>query len=88
MRDVGEFNLSFTLLFTWAAIARERRLTRAALVAYLVYAVPHLVYHLSHLMGFSPADAVAQTIALLIAVVIPLALLVDVSRPPRSPLVD
>ncbi len=88
VRDVGEFNLSFALLFTWAAISRERRLTRAALVAYLVYAVPHLVYHVSHLMRFSPGDAVAQTVALLIAVVIPLALLADVSRPPRAPLVD
>ncbi len=66
----------------------ERRLTRAALVAYLVYAVPHLVYHVSHLMRFSPGDAVAQAVALLIAVVIPLALLAGASRPPRAPLVD
>ncbi len=88
VRDVGAFNLSFALLFAWAAIARERRLTQAALVTYLVYAVPHLIYHSVHLMRFPPGDAVAQTIALLGVVVIPLALLADVSRFPRSPLVD
>jgi len=88
VRDVGAFNLSFALLFAWAAISRERRLTQAALVTYLVYAVPHLIYHSGHLMHFPPGDAVAQTIALLSVVAIPLALLADVSRLPRSPLVD
>jgi len=88
VRDVGAFNLSFALLFAWATLALERRLTQATLVAYLVYAVPHLIYHIGHLMRFPPADAAAQTVSLFIVVVIPLALLAGTSRPPRSPLVE
>ena len=44
VRDVGAFNLSFALLFTWAALRPERRLVQAALAAYLVYAATHLTY--------------------------------------------
>ncbi len=88
VRDVGEFSLGFTVLLAWAAVSLDRRLTQAALVAYLVYAVPHLVYHSTHLMHFPPGDAVAQVVVLLIGVAIPLALLADASRPPRVPLVD
>src|SRR4051794_58887 len=43
--DMGGFNLSFALLFVWAALKPERRLVQAALCAYLVYTVPHTLYH-------------------------------------------
>jgi len=90
VRDVGAFNLSFAVLFAWAAVALERRLTQAALVAYLAYAVPHLIYHMRHLAHFPPVDAAAQAVSLFIVVAIPLALLADASRPQRNrpPLVD
>lgn len=88
VRDVGAFNLAFALLFAWAAVSLARPLLQAALVAYLAYAVPHLVYHMGHLMRFSLGDAVAQTIALLIVVAIPLALLAGAGRSPRTPLTD
>jgi len=88
VRDVGAFNLSFALLFAWAAFSRERRLTQATLVAYLVYAVPHLVYHSGHLMHFPSGDAIAQISALLGVMAISLALLAGSSRPPREPLAD
>jgi len=84
VRDVGAFNLSFALLFAWAAFSLERRLVQAALVAYLAYAVPHLIYHVGHLAHFPPRDAAAQTLSLLIVVVIPCALLAAVSRPHRN----
>lgn len=76
VRDVGEFNLSFALLFLWAAIAPEVYLVRASLAAYLVYAVPHLIYHATHLMHYPPDDATAQVTALALALALPLALLV------------
>ena len=80
VRDVGEFNLSFALLFTWAAIVFERRLVQAILVAWLVYAVPHFVYHLLHLEHFAPVDRFAQTIGLGSIVLLPLVLLVALRR--------
>ncbi len=85
VRDVGAFNLSFVLLFAWAAISFEKRLTQAALVAYLVYAAIHLIYHIGHLMHFPLGDALAQTISLLGVIAVALVLLAGVSR---SPLVD
>ena len=80
VRDVGEFNLSFTLLFTWAAVSPQRLLVRATLVAWLVYAVPHFVFHLGHLAHFALVDKVTQMIGLGIVIVLPLLLLVVLSR--------
>lgn len=81
-RDTGAFYLSFAVLFVWAIASPDRRLTRAILAAYLVYAVPHFSYHFTHLMHFPPADAVAQTAALAALIVVPLMLLIP-TRPTR-----
>lgn len=37
------------------------RLARVALVALIVFAFPHVIFHAGHLEGFPVADAVAQT---------------------------
>ena len=80
VRDVGGFSLAFAALFVWAAITGERNVTRAALGAWLVSAVPHLLFHVAHLEGFTPADAAAQTVSLAFVVVLPVALLVVSAR--------
>jgi hypothetical protein len=46
-----------------------------ALVAYLVFAVPHLVFHLDHLEPFGTVDAVAQPAALVALALLPVLLL-------------
>ncbi len=74
-RDVGALNLAFAVLLAWTMTAADRRLTRAALGAYLVYAVPHFVFHAMHPMGLPPGDLLAQMVTLAIVVLIPLALL-------------
>ena len=84
VRDVGEFNLSFAMLFVWAAMRPERRMVRAILAAYLVYAVPHLIYHATHMMQFPTGDAVAQVFALTFAVLLPLILLAAMWLAPRT----
>ncbi len=76
VRDVGEFNLSFTLLFTWAAISLERRLIQVTLLAWLVYAIPHFIYHLNHLMHFSLFDQVGQVVTLGVLILLPFILLI------------
>jgi hypothetical protein len=75
VRDVGGLNLALALLLVAAAVLLERRLVIVVLVAYLVNAVPHFVFHVSHMDELSTADQVGQTVSLALAVVVPLALL-------------
>ena len=76
VRDVGGLNLALAFLLVFAAIILERRLVQAATIAALVFAVPHLAFHLAHLEEWATGDKVAGTASLALAVVIPLALFV------------
>ena len=75
VRDVGGLNLALALLLAAAAAMLERRLVIVALVAYLVNAVPHFVFHVTHMDELSAGDQVGQTVSLALAVLLPLALL-------------
>jgi hypothetical protein len=61
------------LCLTWKWL--DRRLVQAALASYAVAALPHLIYHLTALDGFSALDGVAEIAGLALNVVLPLALL-------------
>ena len=76
MRDYGAMNLALALIFVVAATTMQRRLVRLALVAYLLFAIPHLIFHVMHLENFTMAAAVAQTTLLTLAVLLPIALLI------------
>jgi Ca2+/Na+ antiporter len=80
MRDVGALSLSLALVLVVAAITMERRMVRVALGAYLLYAVPHLIFHATHLENFTTAGAVGQTVLLAIAALLPIALLILTRR--------
>ena len=80
LRDFGGMNLAMAVVFGVAAATLDRRLATTALVAYLVFAVPHLVFHLNHLEPFATGDAVAQSAALVVLAVLPLLLLILVGR--------
>jgi hypothetical protein len=78
VRDFGQLNLGFVVLFAVVAVTLERHLLRAVLGAYLVPAVLHLTYHLNHLGLYRTGDAVANVAGLSLAVVLPIAVvLVD-----------
>ncbi len=64
------------MLLIFAAVSLERGFVRASLVAWLVYAMPHFVFHLTQVRAFSLADNVAQLCTLGFLVLLPLALLV------------
>jgi hypothetical protein len=83
MRDYGAMNLSLALVFVVAAITKERRMVRIALGAYLLFAIPHLIFHLTHLEHFTMAAAVWQTIVLTVAVLLPAGLLILTAWRPR-----
>jgi hypothetical protein len=67
-------------VFGVAVATLDRRLAATALVAYLVFAVPHLVFHLDHLEPFGTVDAVAQPAALVALALLPVLLLALVHR--------
>lgn len=83
-RDVGALSLALTVVLVAAAWWPERRLVRIALVALGVYAIPHTAFHATHLEGFPPADATAQTIGTVLQVLLVVALLALSSRLPAD----
>lgn len=85
LTDVGELNLALALGLVVAAVSLQRLLVRTVLTGYLVYAVPHLVFHSTHLAGFGAGTALTQTIGLSIAVVLPLGLLALTRSAPAGP---
>ncbi|WP_218159860.1 hypothetical protein [Lentzea albida] len=82
LRDFGALNLALCAVFVFAAVTMERRLVQAALAGYLVFAVPHLVFHLNHLSHMPFADQVGNVVSLTAVVLIPLALLLLTRKVP------
>ena len=64
VRDVGALNLALVVLTIAAAALLIRSLVVVAALGWLVYGVPHVVYHARHLDPFESADAVAITSSL------------------------
>jgi hypothetical protein len=75
VRDIGELNLALTVVTLFALFAMSRQLILTTAAAWLVYGVPHLVYHLRHLDRFSGIDKTSIPIGLAAAVVSALLLL-------------
>jgi hypothetical protein len=75
VRDVGALYLGSLVLLALAWVWLDRRLVQAALISYAVAALPHLIYHLTALDGFSTGDAVAEIGGLALNVILPLGLL-------------
>lgn len=75
MRDFGGASLGLAVVITAAAVWMETRLVVIALVAYLVYSVPHLVFHLTHLHDATAADTAFIVVSLGGSVLLPAAAL-------------
>jgi hypothetical protein len=75
MRDYGAMNLALGLVTAVAAITMDRVMVRTSLAAYLLFAVPHLLFHVTHHNHYTASQAIGETTALTIAVLLPLALL-------------
>jgi hypothetical protein len=75
--DYGGMNLALALVF-WVALARPRQVWMAetAFGAYLLFAVPHLAYHLGHLDGLDTGELLFTVISLSLSVLVPALLLV------------
>lgn len=60
VRDVGGLNLGLALVAIVALVTGSALVARAAGGAALIYGVPHLIYHATHLDGFDTVDKVAM----------------------------
>ena len=75
VRDYGALNLAMAVLLLAAAVLLERRLAQITLVTWLVFEVPHFVFHLGQTHHFSPGSNVAQLCGLALLIMLPLVLL-------------
>jgi len=83
VRDVGGLNLGLAFVAVIALVTGSVLVARAAGGAALLYGVPHLLYHATHLDGFAAVDKVAMLGSLFMAAG---AATLVVTAPVRGPL--
>lgn len=87
VRDVGALFLGLGVLLIVAAVRGQRSLSVVAAVVWLIFAVPHAIYHFLNLGPYATGDAIANVISIswtVIGGVIVLVLLRD-QEPARTP---
>jgi hypothetical protein len=80
VRDVGQLNLALAVITIIAAVRLGTTVVRAACIGWLVFAVPHQLYHATHRAGLGTGDFIGEMVTLAFEIVVPIALLVLVSR--------
>ncbi|WP_204075409.1 hypothetical protein [Planotetraspora phitsanulokensis] len=70
VRDYGFMNLGMTVVFVVAAIRLTPALVRTSTAALFVFAVPHTLFHSSHLDHLSAAEAAIQTISIVVPTIV------------------
>ena len=64
VRDVGSLFLGLGLLLLIAAVRGQRSLSTVAAVVWLIFAIPHAIYHAFNLGPYATGDAIANVITL------------------------
>jgi hypothetical protein len=80
VRDVGGLYVGWMILFGWAAVTLDRVLLKVVMLAWLPFAVAHLIFHLSDAGRLTGSDQVLSIAALAIAVVLPILVLSRIRR--------
>ena len=81
IRDVGYLSLALGVVTVAAAIWLTTPIVQAAAIAWLVFSVPHLAYHVAHFHEMATVDVVGNAMSLGGAVVLALVVLVAGWRP-------
>lgn len=84
VRDVGELNLALVVVTAIALITLVPMLVRAVLAGWIVYSVPHLVYHLRTMEPFSTDDQFSIAGSLALVPILAIVLLVIELRLPAA----
>jgi hypothetical protein len=85
MRDVGGLFMATGLVLVVAGVWLDRRVVALALGSYLLFAIPHTIYHLLNLEPYETGDTIGNVIALAATVVLPVYLLVRLAREGPTP---
>jgi hypothetical protein len=84
VRDFGDLNLALAAVSLVALATLGRTLVLAAGLGWFVYQAPHLTYHLRHLDVYDATDQVLNVTSLVLALVLPLAVVVLAPRVRRT----
>ncbi|MGH3648119.1 MAG: hypothetical protein ACRDTM_13220 [Micromonosporaceae bacterium] len=76
VRDVGGFFLALAVITVFALWLGSIAAARLAALGWLVYGVPHALYHATHLGVYAPLDQVLAMALLVLGVVLPILVLV------------
>lgn len=86
VRDVGALFVGLGVLMIVAAVRGRRSLTLTAVAVWLIFAVPHAVYHALNLGPYTTTDAIANAVSLGWTVLTPIIVLALLrSRAPARP---
>jgi hypothetical protein len=86
VRDFGSLNLALAVVTIFALVTLGRALVTAAALAWIVYQLPHLVYHARHLDVYdATSDKVATIVGLALTIALPVIVLVAAQRPRPAP---
>lgn len=81
LRDFGQGQLALAAVLIAAFLRPERFLVRTAALASLLFGLPHLVYHATHLDVYGTSDKIANVVLLSLAVALPAVLVLGSARP-------
>jgi uncharacterized protein DUF4345 len=76
VRDVGGLYLALGVMTAWAVLRPRVDLFRVVGVAWEVFSIPHLLFHLGHLDGLGTADQIGESASLGLTVVLAALLIV------------
>jgi AhpD family alkylhydroperoxidase len=92
VRDVGGLFIGLGVLMIVAAVRGRRSLTLTAVAVWLIFAVPHAIYHALNLGPYTTADAIANAATLGWTVLAPIMVLLMLRTPaparPAAPAAD
>lgn len=80
VRDVGGLFLATGAFLLAAAWTLERRLVAVAAGSFLLFSVPHTIYHFLNLGPYDTADVIGNVIGLLATVALPVWVLFELRR--------
>jgi AhpD family alkylhydroperoxidase len=85
VRDVGSLFLATGTVLAAAGWTLQRRLVIVAAASFLLFSLPHAVYHLFNLGPYGTADAIANAAGLIATVVLPAWVLFELRRQSGAP---
>jgi len=80
VRDFGALNLALAFVLLVALVVGSRMLVTTAAVAYLLWAVPHALYHFFNMQVLDSGDQIANGISLALSVALPIVIVVLAQR--------